>query len=409
MARANRKEQSGMNGMNILIDNKAFQAALKAAFKVAPKKHNYGQILDRVRLRVDGRGTLLVEATDLDTFVSYAVPATVTTGGACVIGRDIEAVAAGVGGQVLRLTFEAERLTVDGAVALTVEAAHGDTFPGADMAHVAGPDAATIPGDTFAGLFALAAPAMSKDATRPNLHGVCLNTDEAGRELAAVATDGWRAHRAVIEVDGLKEAGFRHRADTMSRADVVPKSAVKLLAGLKAKSVRVSLRDAGFAHYLVVEGEGFVLSARLGDQFPNTGDVLKGGLVGEAADDGYRALSVNRQALLDRAKWLLPLVRVVETKTFKARQATFEYGEALILGGTTPMGEGIKAQPLRVAEGDLPKGEITFNLPFVIDALKAFGSERIVMRFCPGNPGGPVSFAPPGARNFCVVMPFSNG
>lgn len=178
-------------------------AALRAALLVIPRKAGL-PILENVHLRA-GDGTLVVSATDLETYAQFTVPCVCSLPfSACAPARALYETVAGIpGGSIdLELVDWHWRIRSD-VVGFTGKIAGIDSsdFPEAPVRSTEH-RIAFHPRDLDA-VYEKVAFAVSDDPTRPVLHGVCLRRVRKHAEVCA--TDGHRLARLPLPDSAFEE------------------------------------------------------------------------------------------------------------------------------------------------------------------------------------------------------------
>lgn len=229
------------------------------------------------------------------------------------------------------------------------------TIPGEEMPklpdHEGATDLLAIGGEALASLIARVQFAISTDETRLHLNSLLLEQD--GDKLTAAATDGHRLSVAAIQRD-YTAAAFKI---------LLPLKGVLQLKRLCEGADEVTLRQTGLT--LFVEAGGYSWSCKLSDSaFPPYRDVIPTNLTGHATIDRLSLLSA------------LKAVSVAASDRTGGVKLSFG-GEAIKLSSESP--EGGESMDEISCEYSGPGGDVGVNARYLIEALGAMESERVVI------------------------------
>lgn len=371
--------------MKFVVDRDPFLEALQRVAKVAQRGGAKTLIPILSHIRIDaGQRRLRIVANDSSRELAVELVADISKPGATTVSARalLDFVANGAGGEQVELEGAAragDRLTVRAgqarAMLFTLPAEDFPVFTGAD----ADPDCTVeIEGPLLADALAAVAYAQAGSSDqRAFLQGIYLHR-QGSRSLVAVATDGHRLSRAIVE----SAAALPDFPGT-----IVPAPAVEHARALAERSDTVEI---GFSETLLrFTTEGAVFTTKLIDgTYPDYSRVVP-----EGYDKGF---DVNRENLLRAAKRCSAIISE-KGKPLKLSPAD---GTLSLLGRGDEMGEISDVVDAETTTR-IPVG---FNAAFLAATLEALEGETIQARYA--DAGGPVLFTDPAdPTRLQVLMP----
>jgi len=234
--------------------------------------------------------------------------------------------------------------------------------------------------------------ASSTDETRHNLNGVLFEkiTETEKEKLQLVATDG---HRLAIINKKIKEVNVNESLNI----DVFEKGVVFPRRGI-AELKKIVEEDGGESsiYLFCKENKGFfrknnetIAIRMIEEEFPNYTQAIPKDTPTEA--------EFNRLELLKA----LRRISVIAEEKARAIKISFFKNELMLYASNPIMGEGKERIPAKYS-GD--KITIGFNARYLIDALSAAESEKVVIKIKDGD--SPVVLKPSDEEDYmCIIMP----
>lgn len=370
--------------MKLTVDQKVLAPAVAHVAKLAKDDTTiaiWGCVL--LEARPDG---LRVRAYNGEQATSRDVRATVSDPGAIAIrAADFAALTKGLPKTGFELFDQDGFLHVRGArTKYRLAALSPDDFP-AHPEHGARSSSATIKATELSRLLASVAHAMSRDAGRPHLFGVRLESDGKAGRLVAAATDGARLAVNAIAI-----------SDKFSAGVIVPRGAVgafrELLDGAAGDAdVVLTVSDRLVSLTAGSDGGQVVVATRMADaRFPPWEKVIPTGTATlELQVDGPELVAaISRMSLVSaisrmsivrkgtdgravRLTFVPPDVLRVEADNPDVGDGSDEVAAAVVSGtpdGFGPM--GIEARYMTEAVGSFADAEISLHLFDPLTALK---------------------------------------
>ncbi|WP_392347424.1 DNA polymerase III subunit beta [Parasynechococcus sp.] len=203
--------------------------------------------------------------------------------------------------------------------------------------------------------------ASSADEAKQLLTGVHLKFNQ--RALEAAATDGHRL--AVLNVD---DAAVTDAVDDEGFAVTLPSRSLReverLMASLRSDEPVSLFCDRGQVVFLAVDQ--MVTSRTLEGTYPNYGQLIPDGFT--------RTFGMDRRALIAALERIAVLADQHNNVVKFSSQS--EDGVVQISADAQDVGSGYESLPANL-EGDAM--QIAFNVRYLLDGLKAMGSDRIVL------------------------------
>ena len=230
----------------------------------------------------------------------------------------------------------------------------------------------------FLDMIRRAAFSVSMDETRYILQGALLQSD--GKKACMVTTDGHRLSYIEHELATPQEA---------VSAVIPSKALMELGRVLESKEDPVTVYFTENQVFFEM-GELTVFSRLLDGQFPNFEQVIP---------------KKNEHTLLANVAPLISVLnRMSPLASDKGNSVKFHLGEdgLQVTAATADVGEGSESLDVEYSG---PAMTLAFNARYVLDALKALGSERLDMKL--NTPLSPTLITPVGGTSVCryVVMP----
>jgi DNA polymerase-3 subunit beta len=358
------------------IETAAFKDALDKLKQVVEKRNTI-PILDMIHITSDN-GTIFLSGTDLDLYMTIALPANVEAGMNTTVGVHVlfDLVKTAPKGSVTTLTpTEESTILVDfGGPAMKLHTLAPADFP-TDCVSLK-PDAAVykIAGSTFFNGLDATQFAISTEETRYYLNGVFFHNDAATGELRMVTTDG---HRLALQNLGIYDI-------TVPRGAIVPRKTIKVLHKLlKGKgcpselTLEVPSGVNGPSRLRFQWGNITIESKMVDGTFPDYPRVIP--------SDSYTEIvaKVDAESLIAGVKQ----VSAVSSERGRAVKLTFTDGDKLKLTVNNPdLGSAIYDLPISyerlspLKEGDTDILEIGFNASYFKDALETAGKGEVTLR-----------------------------
>ena len=207
--------------------------------------------------------------------------------------------------------------------------------------------------------------ASSADEAKQLLTGVHLKFNQ--RALEAAATDGHRL--AVLNVDdALQDAAVTNAADQEGFAVTLPSRSLReverLMASWRSDEPVSLFCDRGQVVFLAADQ--MVTSRTLEGTYPNYGQLIPDGFT--------RTFGMDRRTLIAALERIAVLADQYNNVVKFSSQP--EDGVVQISADAQDVGSGSESLPANL-EGDAM--QIAFNVRYLLDGLKAMGSERIVL------------------------------
>ena len=207
--------------------------------------------------------------------------------------------------------------------------------------------------------------ASSADEAKQLLTGVHLKFNQ--RALEAAATDGHRL--AVLNVDdALQDAAVTNAADQEGFAVTLPSRSLReverLMASWRSDEPVSLFCDRGQVVFLAADQ--MVTSRTLEGTYPNYGQLIPDGFT--------RTFGIDRRALIAALERIGVLAEQHNNVVKFSSQP--EDGVVQISADAQDVGSGSESLPANL-EGDAM--QIAFNVRYLLDGLKAMGSDRIVL------------------------------
>ena len=207
--------------------------------------------------------------------------------------------------------------------------------------------------------------ASSADEAKQLLTGVHLKFNQ--RALEAAATDGHRL--AVLNVeDALQDAGLTDAVDDEGFAVTLPSRSLReverLMASWRSDEPVSLFCDRGQVVFLAADQ--MVTSRTLEGTYPNYGQLIPDGFT--------RTFGMDRRALIAALERIAVLADQHNNVVKFSSQP--EDGVVQISADAQDVGSGSESLPSNL-EGDAM--QIAFNVRYLLDGLKAMGSDRIVL------------------------------
>jgi len=207
--------------------------------------------------------------------------------------------------------------------------------------------------------------ASSADEAKQLLTGVHLKFNQ--RALEAAATDGHRL--AVLNVeDALQDAGVTDAVDNEGFAVTLPSRSLReverLMASWRSDEPVSLFCDRGQVVFLAADQ--MVTSRTLEGTYPNYGQLIPDGFT--------RTFGMDRRALIAALERIAVLADQHNNVVKFSSQP--EDGVVQISADAQDVGSGSESLPSNL-EGDAM--QIAFNVRYLLDGLKAMGSDRIVL------------------------------
>ena len=207
--------------------------------------------------------------------------------------------------------------------------------------------------------------ASSADEAKQLLTGVHLKFNQ--RALEAAATDGHRL--AVLNVeDALKDAALTDAVDDEGFAVTLPSRSLReverLMASWRSDETVSLFCDRGQVVFLAADQ--MVTSRTLEGTYPNYGQLIPDGFT--------RTFGMDRRALIAALERIAVLADQHNNVVKFSSQP--EDGVVQISADAQDVGSGSESLPATL-EGDAM--QIAFNVRYLLDGLKAMGSDRIVL------------------------------
>ena len=358
----------------------SFARALRLVMRASATGGRYVfPILSAVRLDASG-DVLRLTCSDVDREISVAVEAPGVGDWAAAVNAKALAALVGKAKGQLEMRRDGEALHISGAVTAILQSLDVANWPRspAPLESVALP----IQPDELRGLLAFAAPAVSTEETRYYLNGAFMHVNGAG-QLAAVATDGHRLHRA--QMDGWKGLEFP--------AVIIPRATVADMLALLATPGEAFAFNVGGHGVTMTMGPVSLASKVIDGSFPDYVRVIPSRpphVVEMAAADLDAALS-KAAALKDRragASAFAQLIFAPGGVEVTARNAD----------GVT-LSEHVKADDCRCSF------EFGFNVANLREAIKSAGAERVAFHISGENDAVIIADAAGDGSRVAVVMP----
>ena len=335
--------------MKIQIDREEFEEALKKAREATEKKSALPILTNFLISAEDGR--LTVKATDLENYLVLNVKAEVDEGGSvCVSSRSLSDIVKNLTSAILYMETDGDKLVLTGGRSKfklpTVPTEDFPEFPET----MEGEE--EVSGNLILEGIERVEYAIAKEETRIALQGMFLRGHE-GR-VHFVGSDGHRL--ALYEPEG-----------NFSEELLIPRKSLKVIKKLITgiESVRISKSEDGSFAYLTSEEWRLVIRLLEGE-YPDYLAVIPKEFSAEVlvnVEDVRRALK--RLSSLAEGK-IFP-VKI----TLSDNLAVFEFMDPEFGEGREEVDVDYVGEPF----------EIGFNGKYIMEALDAFDSERVWMRF----------------------------
>jgi len=358
-----------MTNFAMTSDTKGFAAALKIAARAAYRNAPHS-VFACVRIESNGDGAVSITCTDLEKRATVTAPGS-CVGAACV---DVKSLAGALRGESGPVTVAID----DGGSSVSVSLPSGacvslkteslDDFP-ADI-DVGDPTfALSAPRAALLDALAAALPAAATDRMRFALNGVLLRSH--GGRVQLVATDGRRLH--IVDACADVTAG-----EIPSRGVIIPRDSAKpiltsLKVGRRDPSDARIIVECGRFHVRIVDdltGVEFV-TRELEGTFPDADSVVP-------KRDSAPMTFVT--AVLVGA--LEPMVRALKKSAFPMVRWTDEGSDMVLTAKDADSGYAAEMRVPILGTGrggyHVPTG---FNPGFVLDALRAHGTDVVALSF----------------------------
>lgn len=220
--------------------------------------------------------------------------------------------------------------------------------------------------------------AMSRDETRYNLNGVCIEADKEPT-VRVIATDG---HRLAVADAGPVKLPWEGSI-------LVPHKAVKLLLPLLKGLSEVDMVVDSDRLY-IASGDWSVVTRLIEGEFPNWRQVVP--------------KNVAETIQVDRAEFSSCIDAVAEMSAERSRAVKFTINGDIVMTANNPdLGDAEVHCSCERANGQ-PELQVAFNATYLIDAVRALGSDKLHLEFKDGT--SPVRITERGqAYPQMIVMP----
>lgn len=407
--------------MQVITTVSEFRTALVSLSKVVAKRSER-PILECVRLTADtAAGGILLEGTDLESYLSVTVPGSFPAEGVSVFRltalvpflKAAEGTALEIEGtedmpddwkEGDDLPAFSVRFSTDSAEELELTAEDPEEYPCFPVLEIV----ARIELDeiTISKQLRRVLPAVARDVGRYAMHGVSIEID-AGTDLGKlIGTDGRRLHLAEISGNAV------HLDPLTDPTAIMPRDSAKLLADLVAKRYqkneerRTILLEVGLPadeetgeprgadhggpkYHRATVGPVSLIVRCIDGEFPHYSAVIP------ASHDGV--------AVLDSAETLKRTALVASACYQGARAVRFSFGDSLTVSGKSA-GKKSSAALSKAVLGAIMGGAgegFAVNPEYLADAVKAAGSESVSLQWTSKN--APILIETDGFRG--VVMP----
>jgi DNA polymerase-3 subunit beta len=306
--------------------------------------------LTNILLETEG-DKLRLSATDLDTTVITAIPASITTPGSITLpGKKFHEIIRELPEEEVRLTGTGNRITIScGHGSFTLSGSSSEQFP--SMPGKGTGEPASVPMTILADAIRKTAYAVAHDDYRATLNGALLDIGENGFEM--VATDGHRL--SCISLKGI-------RSSTPIHALIAPK-ALNLFVRL-AEEGDVEIRFQG-SQISFEFGKTTIFSRTIDGEYPPYRKVIP--------VDNDCTMSINREDLIG----VLRRVKTMANSSTHQVKFSLEPGSVVVQAESTDAGE---AHETLNAEYQSEPFQIGFNGNFLMEILRNMSCERISLK-----------------------------
>ena len=349
--------------MQVQIEARDFQAAIKAMNLVADKS-SYKPILANCHIHANGNREAVFRATDYERSAAYTVPADVAEPGDVVLNPAMIAGSIPKAGPVVIASAQEWAQVGESLRLPTVEPG---LYPCMDVPEPQ--HAFTVSAETLRRALDFAGAFCGKNETRQNLMGLQFATAPLG-QATLTATDGDVLGQCKLDI--VPSLGPCDDMDI-----IIPRASavllVRLLKGDKSESVAVGIIPttgaSGSTGQMVVTFGHVQLVTRLIDgKFPNVDPCIP--------RDNPLAITVDAATFTAKLK----VVAAMSRDKIKPTVLTVWPGDALSFE-SEPAEHGQAVEHMAAMVRGLPRPvvRVGFNAPYLLDALKAFGTERVTL------------------------------
>ena len=330
----------------VTVPRVIFTQALTVATQVCGKQP---AILASIRVECTGT-SLILQASDLEISYQRILPAEGEKVVRCIpadlLASEVKALPANVADVIL--TFKVDTVSVNGRAAIVTGDA--EEFPTVDIPEAFADTELTYVDDLAAGLAAVL-PAASSDDTRFILTGVFVDLDKQ----KVVATDGMRLHTYPIKPKG----------DAKGHANV-PTKAVKILLK-NGWNQQMVLSETEQNHYFSARLSGGILRSKLIEgNYPDYENVMPKALP--------HAVSFSHKEFVDMVSGAKPLA--------EGKAIDIKIGDdQLVLKASSSLGIYEWHIPCERKGNNGIGQEMTFNLQFLLDAMKSYPRETVTLKY----------------------------
>jgi DNA polymerase III subunit beta len=306
--------------------------------------------LTNILLETEG-DRLRLAATDLDTTVITAIPASITTPGSITLpGKKFHEIIRELPEEEVRLTGTGNRITIScGHGSFTLSGSSSEQFPAMPGKGIGEP--ARVPMTILSEAIRKTAYAVARDDYRATLNGALLDIGDTGFEM--VATDGHRL--SCISLKGI-------RSSTPIHALVAPK-ALNLFVRL-AEEGEVEIRFQG-SQISFEFGKTTIFSRTIDGEYPPYRKVIP--------VDNDCIMSIDREDLIG----VLRRVKTMANPSTHQVKFSLEPGSVVVQAESTDAGE---ARETLNAEYSAEPFQIGFNGNFLMEILRNMSCERISLK-----------------------------
>lgn len=372
--------------MEFVCDRKDLQSGVSAVEKIVATRSTL-PIIGNILFEA-GKGGLRLSANNLEIGVELKVKANVSKEGAVLLPAKT------LGGIVSRLPEDEVgfKLAENGTVRISYNQSHfnlhslpPDEFP--VLPKVKGGKTFTIDSEVFISMVKQTIFAVSTSEDKYVLTGVLLEAGKSGiagdnSNLRMVATDGYRLAKRgeKVELGGVGEAEV-----------IVPARALqelaRILEGKSAGKISLTVSPDQISFQC---GDVYLVSRVIQGQFPDYKQVIpkKGGI----------KITLNAKAFLGAAE----RAAVVASGSANITRLEVKSGKMHLSAHTPDVGSVDEVLAAEVKGGE--KAQASFNVRLIIDVLRVFTSEKVVVELSEAlSPG---VFRPEGGEDYLyIVMP----
>jgi len=332
----------------LLIEN--IEKHLPLLSRILPT-HTQVPILSNILISASKKGVVL-KATDLEIGVEISIPAKINREGAVTVpGKQfIEAIANLPKDKILISEDKDSVRIVSRENKITFQSLSPLEFP--ELLKSKGVKIFSLEKERFDKMFEHLAFSASTDDIRPHLTGIFLAKKEKGLEL--VTTDGYRLTLKTIKEDAVSN---------MEESIIVSVRVVNEAISIKDDRVDVYINTE--KSQVVFEGGDVVLVGRLIEgKFPDYNRVIP--------KEKRTTVVVGREEFVQNAR----LASVFAKEQSNVVSVSIKDSEMTLSSKTSGVGEGSFAMDCEKTGED---NKITFNIRYLLDALKNFEGEKITV------------------------------